>query len=125
MHFIVKVFPEVFIKSLPVRKRMIRQLRDNLRKLLSHQGIAIDVQRDWEKIEIVAPAADEAMTARVAEILARTPGIGNFSLIQAYPLGDMDDIFQRVLPHWRVALAGKTFCVRVKRHGRWRLTAQQ
>lgn len=118
MHFIVKVFPEVFIKSLPVRKRMIRQLRDNLRKLLSHQGIAIDVQRDWEKIEIVAPAADEAMTARVAEILARTPGIGNFSLIQAYPLGDMDDIFQRVLPHWRVALAGKTFCVRVKRHGK-------
>jgi thiamine biosynthesis protein ThiI len=118
MHFIVKVFPEVFIKSLPVRKRMIRQLRDNLRKLLSHQGIAIDVQRDWEKIEIVAPAADDAMTARVAEILARTPGIGNFSLIQAYPLGDMDDIFQRVLPHWRAALAGKTFCVRVKRHGK-------
>jgi thiamine biosynthesis protein ThiI len=117
MHFIVKVFPEIFIKSMPVRKRMIRQLRDNLRKLLSHQGVAIDVQRDWEKIEIVSPAADEATTARVAEILARTPGIANFSLIHAYPLGDLETIFQHVLPHWRDALAGKTFCVRVRRHG--------
>jgi thiamine biosynthesis protein ThiI len=118
MHFIVKVFPEIFIKSMPVRKRMIRQLRDNLRKLLGSQGVAIDVQRDWEKIEIVSPTADAAVTARVAEILAHTPGIGNFSLVHAYPLGDLENIFQHVLPHWGEALAGKTFCVRVKRHGK-------
>lgn len=118
MHFIVKVFPEIFIKSMPVRKRMIRQLRDNLRKLLANQGVAIDVQRDWEKIEIVAPDADAVTTARVAEILAHTPGIGNFSLIHAYPLGNLEDIFQRTLLHWRDNLAGKTFCVRVKRHGK-------
>lgn len=117
MHFIVKVFPEIFIKSMPVRKRMIRQLRDNLRKLLDRLEVAIDVQRDWEKIEIVSPNADAKTTARVAEMLAHTPGIGNFSLVHAYPLGDLEDIFQRVLPHWREALAGKTFCVRVKRHG--------
>lgn len=118
MHFIVKVFPEIFIKSMPVRKRMIRQLCNNLRKLLARQGAAIDVQRDWEKIEIVSPSSGEATTARVAEILAHTPGIGTFSLIHAYPLGDLENIFQQVLPHWRTALAGKTFCVRVKRHGK-------
>ena len=118
MHFIVKVFPEIIIKSPPVRKRFIKQLRDNLRRLLADLGVDIDVQRDWEKIEVVAPGADASVTAQVAEVLAHTPGIANFSLIQAYPLGDLEDIFQKVLPHWRDALAGKTFCVRVKRHGK-------
>ena len=118
MHFIVKVFPEIIIKSPPVRKRFIKQLRDNLRRLLADLGVDIDVQRDWEKIEVVAPGADALVTAQVAEVLAHTPGIANFSLIQAYPLGDLEDIFQKTLAHWRDALAGKTFCVRVKRHGK-------
>jgi tRNA uracil 4-sulfurtransferase len=118
MHFIVKVFSEIIIKSPPVRKRFIKQLRDNLRKLLADKGVVVDVQRDWEKIEIVAPDADETTIAQVAEVLAHTPGIANFSLIKAYPVGDLEDIFQKVLPHWRDQLAGKTFCVRARRHGK-------
>lgn len=118
MHFIVKVFPEIIIKSPPVRKRFIKQLRDNLRKLLGDLGVAIDVQRDWEKIEVVAPGASDSIVSQVAVVLAHTPGIANFSLINAYPLGDLDDIFQKALHHWRDALAGKTFCVRVRRHGK-------
>jgi hypothetical protein len=35
MHFIVKVFPEIIVKSPPVRKRFIKQLRDNLRRMLA------------------------------------------------------------------------------------------
>lgn len=118
MHFIVKVFPEIIIKSPPVRKRFIKQLRDNLRKLLGDMGVAIDVQRDWEKIEIQAPGADQTTIAQVSTVLAHTPGIANFSLINAYPLGDLEDIFQKALQHWRTALNGKTFCVRVRRHGK-------
>ncbi len=118
MHFIVKVFSEIFIKSMPVRKRMIRQLRDNLRSQLERLPVDIDVQRDWEKLEITAPGASEEIIGRVAEVLATTPGVGNFSLVHAYPLQDMDTIFQQTLTHWRDALAGKSFCVRVKRHGR-------
>lgn len=125
MHFIVKVFSEIIIKSPPVRKRFIKQLRDNLRKLLADKGVVVDVQRDWEKIEIVAPDADEATIAQVSEVLAHTPGIANFSLINAYPVGDLEDIFQKVLPHWKDALAGKTFCVRARRHGNHEFTSTQ
>ena len=117
MHFIVKVFPEIIIKSPPVRKRFMKQLRDNLRKLLNPIGPGINVQSDWEKLEIIAPEADSSITAQVSEVLAHTPGIANFSLVQEYPVGDLDYIFHKVLPHWRDELAGKTFCVRVKRHG--------
>jgi tRNA uracil 4-sulfurtransferase len=117
MHFIVKIFSEVIIKSPPVRKRFIKQLRDNLRKLLADADVVADVQRDWEKIEIVAVDADTSVIAHVSEVLAHTPGIATFSLVQEYPVGDLEDIFQKVLPHWRDQLTGKTFCVRVKRHG--------
>lgn len=117
MHFIVKVFPEIIIKSPPVRKRFIKQLRDNLRKLLENLGVAIDVQRDWEKIEIRCPGADEEITSQVAEVLAHTPGIANFALIHDYVVDDLESIYQNTLRHWRDALAGKTFCVRAKRLG--------
>ena len=125
MHFIVKVFSEIIIKSPPVRKRFIKQLRDNLRKLLADKGVKVDVQRDWEKIEIVAQDADQATIAQVSEVLAHTPGIANFSLIKAYPVGDLDDIFKKVLPHWKDALAGKTFCVRARRHGNHEFSSTQ
>jgi tRNA uracil 4-sulfurtransferase len=118
MHVVVKVFSEIIIKSTPVRKRFIKQLRDNLRLLLANLGVDIDVQRDWEKIEIRCPNADAEIAAQIAEVLAHTPGIANFAVLHDYPLGDLDSIFQHTLTHWRDALAGKTFCVRVKRVGK-------
>ncbi|WP_024462116.1 tRNA uracil 4-sulfurtransferase ThiI [Marinimicrobium sp. LS-A18] len=118
MHFIVKVFPEIIIKSPPVRKRFIKQLRDNLRRLLQPLSEDIQVKRDWEKVEVQAPGADERLTRQVADVLARTPGIDAFALVQAYPLGDLDDILAKTKAHWAEALAGKTFCVRVKRSGK-------
>ncbi|UZJ44138.1 tRNA 4-thiouridine(8) synthase ThiI [Marinimicrobium sp. C6131] len=118
MHFIVKVFPEIIIKSPPVRKRFIKQLRDNLRRLLQPLSEDIQVKRDWEKVEVQAPGADERLTRQVADVLARTPGIDSFALVQAYPLGDLDDILAKTRAHWAQALAGKTFCVRVKRSGK-------
>jgi thiamine biosynthesis protein ThiI len=123
MHFVVKVFSEIIIKSPPVRKRFIKQLRDNLRILLGNLGVAIDVQRDWEKIEIRCPDADEQVVAQVSDVLARTPGIANFSLLHDYALGDLDSIFQYTLRHWRDGLAGKTFCVRIKRVGKHSFTS--
>ncbi|WP_027328364.1 tRNA uracil 4-sulfurtransferase ThiI [Marinimicrobium agarilyticum] len=118
MHFIVKVFPEIIIKSPPVRKRFIKQLRDNLRRLLQPLSEDIHVKRDWEKVEVQAPNGDEVLTRQVADVLARTPGIDAYALVQAYPLGDLDDILAKARAHWSEALAGKTFCVRVKRSGK-------
>ncbi len=117
MHFIVKLFPEITIKSTPVRRRLIKQLRNNLRLLLRPVAAGISVRRDWEKIEISAAGDDDAVASRVSDILARTPGIANFARVKRYPLGDMEDVCDRTLALWGEALAQKTFCVRVKRNG--------
>ncbi|MDO3385476.1 tRNA uracil 4-sulfurtransferase ThiI [Gilvimarinus sp. SDUM040013] len=129
MHFIVKVFPEIIIKSPPVRKRFIRQLRDNLRALISEVGPGIRIDRDWEKVEITASndgmSAEEVANreARVTEILAHTPGIGSFLRVLEFPLGDMQQIFEHVLGCWQGRLKDKTFCVRAKRGGRHDFTS--
>lgn len=123
MHFIVKVFPEIIIKSTPVRKRFIKQLRDNLRRLLQPLSRDLKIKRDWEKLEILASGAGPELADQVAEVLVRTPGISSFSLVQSYSLGDLDDILAKTLYHWGDAIAGKTFCVRVKRGGQHEFTS--
>lgn len=123
MHIIVKVFPEIIIKSQPVRQRFIKQLRDNLRKMLNELGVRIQVQRDWEKIEITSDNDDVQTTNKVKDLLARTPGIANFYLVQAYPMGDLNYIYEKTAQYWAHQLDGKSFCVRVKRQGKHEFTS--
>lgn len=122
MHFVVKLFPEITIKSAPVRKRMTKQLRNNLRKLLQPLDSHIRVEMDWEKIEITGPE-DHELAVQMADVLARTPGIANFSRVQHFALGDFDDILDKTLSVWADKLAGKTFVLRVKRSGKHEFTS--
>ena len=127
MHFIVKLFPEITIKSAPVRKRFIKQLRDNLRHLVKPIGEGpeerVKVDREWDRIELSAPSDDPVLTAQVVEILSNTPGIAYFSQVRSYPLGDFEDIFQKTKITYADTIAGKTFCVRVKRSGKHEFTS--
>ncbi|WP_308368627.1 MULTISPECIES: tRNA uracil 4-sulfurtransferase ThiI [unclassified Microbulbifer] len=117
MHFVVKFFPEITIKSNPVRKRMSRQLRDNLQRQLKPLDDRIRVRQDWEKIDVIAPDAVAHLAGRIHEVLAHTPGIANFSSVRQFPLGDLHDIYEKTLSVWGNKLSGKTFCVRAKRTG--------
>lgn len=117
MHFIVKLFPEITIKSPPVRKRFIKHLRENLKELFRGLGFSVQVTRDWDKIDVFADTDEAVAIAQVAEILSHTPGIAYFSQVQTYPLGDLEDIFQKTKAIWGEALEDKTFCVRAKRNG--------
>lgn len=117
MHFIVKLFPEITLKSPPVRNRMTRQLVDNLRLLIKRQFGAGKVIPGWDKLEVVLPGDDARDLSLVTHILACTPGIANFALVRCYPVVDLHDIFVRTLSIWGASLNGKRFCVRAKRNG--------
>ncbi|MGS2722759.1 tRNA uracil 4-sulfurtransferase ThiI [Porticoccus sp. GXU_MW_L64] len=125
MHFIVKLFPEIIVKSPPVRKRMIKQLANNLTKLVKGLSEELRVVREWDKIEVVGPESNEPLALKVREVLQNTPGIANFSSVHRYALGDMDQMYQQTLSHWGAALAGKTFCVRAKRTGSHNFTSNE
>jgi len=117
MQFIVKLFPEITIKSRPVRRQFVRRLHNNLNGLLRGVDRAISVSSEWDRIVVMAPQLDDAQRADVIDIMKRTPGIANFIEVVEYPLGDIDDIFQKTFAIYADALRGKTFVVRCKRVG--------
>ena len=116
-HYIVRLFPEITIKSQPVRKRLTRMVRENLRKLLRRLDPNIVVSRDWEKIDVWVPEDGAALCPLVEEVLANTPGVAKFSRVLTYPMVDLDDVVAKVKAVWSPQLRGKTFCVRVRRRG--------
>ena len=123
MHFIVKIFPEITIKSPPVRKRFVKQLRQNLSVQLGNVDENIKVKSDWDRIEVYCKAPTAVMVAETAAVLANTPGIANFAKVQPFEMGDLEHIFQKTMSVWGESLAGKTFAVRVRRHGKHELSS--
>ncbi|WP_314491642.1 tRNA uracil 4-sulfurtransferase ThiI [Pseudomonas sp. MLB6B] len=117
MKLIVKVFPEITIKSRPVRMRFIRQLAKNIRAVLKDLDPELVVEGVWDNLEVVTRLEDEKVLREMIERLSCTPGIAHCLRIEEYPLGDFDDIVAKCRAHFGHLLAGKRFAVRCKRGG--------
>ena len=116
MKFVVKLFPEIIIKSKPVRRKFIKQLRDNLRKLLLPIDDAIQVERDWDRITVTS-AADSELLPDIVAVLSNTPGIAHVEEVADYPFDDLHDIYEKTRAAVGDSLEGKRFAVRCKRTG--------
>ena len=118
MKLIIKVFPEITIKSRPVRKHFIRQLAKNIRSVLRDLDPDVEVSGVWDNLELVTQCTEPKLLAEMIERLSCTPGITHFLEINEYPLGDFDDVFEKCRLHYADQLPGKIFAVRCKRAGK-------
>ena len=118
MLFLVKLFPEITIKSRPVRRRFIRQLRKNLRSILGELDNSVSVTGEWDIIEVECASNDEVLAGLMIEKLTNTPGISAILRVEKFPLPDMEGILALCKTYFTEALKGKTFAVRCKRKGR-------
>ncbi len=127
MQYTIKLFAEITIKSRPVRQRLVRLLRDNLRDLLKPLDPDIEVTRNWDYISI-SSAADDATQLQIVDILKRTPGISYFQCVHEHdlyaptaegqpPHVDWDTLLEHTRNVYGNLLANKTFCVRCRRLG--------
>jgi len=124
MKWIVRFFPEMMIKGPAVKKRMVHQLYQNLKRLLAKRAIDAKLQRFSDKLELYCDASQ--MTA-CRQLLAQTPGVDQFYEAVQYrhpgltePQPNFDVIHwvgQKTYKHWGAQLQGQTFAVRVKRTG--------
>lgn len=117
MLFVVKLFPEITIKSRPVRRRMIRILRRNLRALLREIDPGVAVTGEWDSLDVTTSVDSEEVQARVTQRLQCTPGIDQFLVVASHPLGDYASIASHCLNYYAPLLRGRTFAVRCKRQG--------
>lgn len=117
MKFIVKLFPEIIIKSKPVRRKFTRQLRDNLRKLLMQLDPAVVIVREWDRISLETHSTDPVVLQGFVTVLCQTPGIAHVIEVAEYPLIDVHDIYEKTRDALGDSLRGKRFVVRCKRSG--------
>lgn len=118
MKLIIKVFPEITIKSRPVRKNFIRQLVKNIRVVLRDLDPDVRVEGVWDNITLETALSEPRLLADMKQRLACTPGIGQFLEVHEYPLGDFDSILELCVRHFGERVRDKVFSVRCKRAGR-------
>jgi thiamine biosynthesis protein ThiI len=119
MKFVVKLFPEITIKTRPVRKLLTKQLATNIRNVLLRVSSEVQVKNGWDAIEVYTRStADGAVNDDVYEALTCIPGIASVNRVREFDLGTFDDIIKNTLSVWADALIDKTFVVRVKRTGK-------
>jgi thiamine biosynthesis protein ThiI len=117
MKFVVKFFSEIAIKSKPVRRRLLGQLYENLRSVLRDFDPDIQVDKAWDKLLIETQVEDQTTLQLMVEAMRNTSGITYILEVAEYPLPELDEIVDRVMPVYGPRLAGKTFAVRCKRIG--------
>lgn len=150
MKLIVKLSPEITIKTRPVRKRFVQQLHTNIRRVLKRAALSADVVLRWDMLEVIIPVqleadadlapADSSYPARcqqAIDVLKRIPGIAYFIRVQEsrpaslqssdprHKQAALDEIFQQTLATVGEQLADKTFLVRCKRQGNHSFTSHE
>lgn len=122
MKFIIKLFPEITIKSQSVRLRFIKMLTTNIRNVLKLCDDTLAIVRHWDHIEV--RSKNEAERAMIIDELSRIPGIHHVLEVEDRPYTDMHNIFEQTLELNRERIEGKTFAVRVKRRGKHEFSSQ-
>lgn len=118
MKFIARLFPEITIKTRPVRKLLTKSLGQNLRTVLRRICPDVTVKSDWDGIIINTPAeTSDVINEAIAEALECIPGLGHINSVVEHPLADFEQMLEQTLAVWGEALEGKTFRVSVKRTG--------
>ncbi|UVK79382.1 MAG: tRNA uridine 4-sulfurtransferase [Sodalis sp. Ffu] len=115
MKFIIKLFPEIMIKSQSVRLHFIKILTRNIYNLLKSTDESVVVVRHWDHIEVYN--SNEQYRPQVVKELTRIPGIHHIFAVEESFFKDIHDIYEQTLAMNHKRLMGKSFCVRVKRRG--------
>lgn len=121
MKFIVKLFPEITIKSNSVRLRFIKMLSGNIRNILRQKNYDIAVIRHWDYIEVRPKNISEIPDIKKA--LTRIPGIHHILAAEEVAFTDLHSMYELTLPYFAPLIENKTFCVRIKRRGKHDFTS--
>ena len=73
MKFIVKLYPEIMMKSKPVRMRFTKMLETNIRNVLKKVDEDAKVQRQWDRIWVKVPNDKPELAQAFGERLACIP----------------------------------------------------
>lgn len=118
MKYLLKLFPEITIKSRSVRKEMVRCLRANVRNTLYRLDPGVRVVGKWDALEVTpSDDMDNQALAELASLMSRIPGLHEILTIEDRSFETFEAAAKQVVPLWGPLIAHKRFKVRVKRSG--------
>lgn len=128
MHFVIKLFPEITVKSFSVRKHFTKILAFNLVSLFKQAKLSAEVRNQRHSLNIKLHSHASLSPAQQKEaalqILTNTPGIAKILEVEEYLFKDLSETLAPVKAAYEDELNGKTFCVRVKRVGSHSFTSK-
>ena len=116
MKYIIKISPEITIKSKPVRKQCLLMLKNNIKKHFNFNEISVDVSWNRDRINL------EWIDIKIPKILTQISGIAHFMEVETFKLPENEDeifnfVFEKAKDFYLDKIEGKTFAARVKRCG--------
>lgn len=114
MSYLLKLSPEIMIKSRPVRRQMMRHLASNVRNILRRHEPAVRVKDAWDHLHVRRVNVASSLT----QVMTRIPGIHEVQVVDVQTYQSFDVTRQRIVAHWADSLRGQRFRVSVKRSGR-------
>ena len=102
LEFIIKLHPEISIKSKSVRKRQTMLLEQNIKTILLQLDPAIEVRNFYDHLTVTAQQQNEKLRRQLIEHLQCIPGIVQFARMQSGSFSSLHDIFEQVLAvYWK------------------------
>lgn len=111
---ILRLSPEILLKSAPVRRQFQDALRRNLRHLLKREQVSHTIDNTRGRMTLHVPKAQEA---RALDLLPKVFGIGTISPVERIVTPEVDTIRAACVDLFADRVRGKTFAVRAKRVG--------
>ena len=130
MKFIIRLSPELTIKSKPVRKRAIILLKNNIKKHFDFNEIPVHISGNWDIINLEYNKLIEKkenyiiISKKIINILSKISGISHFMEVVSFSIEECsskDEIFDKIYKKTAEihlnSIKWKSFVVRAKRTG--------
>ncbi len=125
MFFIVKLSPEIIIKSKPVRKQMSSKLKKNLSSLFRSADIPAEVTLHWDKLTVAIDNKYADIKTKAVHLLQHTTGIAHFLDVTVHEFIDFDETAKLCIALFADEIHQKSFVVRCKRSGKHNFTSHE
>ncbi|AAZ40877.1 sulfur transfer protein [Candidatus Blochmanniella pennsylvanica str. BPEN] len=124
MKIVIKLSPEITIKSRAIRIFFIKILITNIKTILKKNNESASIIRNWDYLEVIC---NHSKYQKICAMLINIPGIHHLLLIKKHMFRSLQDIYEKIILslNYEIQLSGKSFCVRVKRCGKHNFTSQE
>ncbi|MCR5536853.1 MAG: tRNA 4-thiouridine(8) synthase ThiI [Succinivibrio sp.] len=125
MKFVIRLFPEISIKSRPVRNRLIKMVSRNFQNVAQQHGLDVTTVAQWDKVIVDFKQDGPELRTKAVQELSRLPGVHSFMEVREFNFSSLDDLFLQIKDLCGPLIVDKTFAVRVKRRGQHEYNSQQ